>query len=508
MGQLKQEDLSDVRRSELVSELSVTLVDRALYASPEEREDYWRRAWEITNQFADSYPDHPRLLLVQTQGVLAQVTRGELGRQEAEVLPDGERRREEARNLLRDALRTLNELAEQVADALRERSMPGRQRSETPGELTVYQLATLQKQIQFQTARALRNQALCYPDDSPDRANALGQAIELLDGLAKLGPKEPLSWPSRIDEIVCLRLLKDYEGAARNLEAAKALEPNPEMSARLAAERIRLALASGDLGSAVREANQVRVARRHPNSTSLDWKRHWPRCKRRKRESKPTWRNSGRRLPWRWPIESPRATAPTGVAAPNGCSPVHSRRPPGTGSLDRWAQAAENDYLSGQFDEALATYDEAATMARQQNDTTRAFHYAFLAATIERERGKHAEALRRYRELATAHAANVKAAEAHQLAIQQAAEIAQSGEPGTFDAFVDLLREHLQYWPKSATANSVRWQLARIDQSQGRWADAIAAYQQITPDFDRFEEVIQAVRRCYQNRLERSPGGG
>lgn len=507
MGQLKREDLSSVRRSELVSELSVTLVDRALHASPEEREDYWRRAWEITSQFADTYPDHPRLLLVRTQGALAQVSRGELGRQEAEVLPDSERRREEARSLLRDALRTLNELAKEVADALRERSMPGRQRSETPGELTVYQLATLQKQIQFQTARALRNQALCYPVDSPDRANALTQAIELLDGLAKLGPKEPLSWPSRIDEIVCLRLLKDYEGAARNLEAAKALEPNSEMSARLTAEQIRLALASGDVASAVGEANQVRGM----STPELDFARLEAALAafRVAKEGEQTevaeqWQKAADALAERisqshgpyWSRRAKRLLASTFKSAPGAASP------------EMFARAAEYDYLNGQFDEAVATYDDAVALARQQGDTKGAFHYAFLAATIERERNRHPEALRRYRELSTKHAANDKAAEAHQLAIQQAAEIARSGEPGTFDAFVEILREHLQFWPTGTTANDVRWQLARIEQSKGLWADAVAVYQQITPDFNRFEEVIQAVRRCYQNLLREARSEG
>jgi tetratricopeptide (TPR) repeat protein len=497
MGQLKREELSDVRRSEMVAELSVTLVDRALYASPEERDDYWRRAWEVTDQFADSHPDHPRLLLVQAQGALAQVTRGELGRQEAEVLADGERRREQARDLLRDALRTLNELAEQVDDALRERSMPGRQQSETPGELTRYQLATLQKQIRYQTARALRNQALCYPDDSPDRANALTQAIDLLDGLAKLGPKEPLAWTSRVDEIVCLRLLKNYDGAARNLEVAKTLEPNSEMSGRLAAEQIRLALASGDLGAAVREANQIRGM----STPELDLARLEAALAAQQAA------DAGEQADVAQQWQKAAMALRDQITQRHG--PYWSRRAKSllasafktATDTDSLEMSAENAYLSGQFDEALAIYDKAAAMARQQNDTTRAFHNAFLAATIQRERAKHAEALRRYRELATAHAANAKAAEAHQLAIQQAAEIARSGEPGTFDAYVDLLREHVQYWPKDASTDAVRWQLARVYQSQARWADAIEVYQQITPDFDRFEQVIQAVRRCYQNRI-------
>lgn len=507
MDQLKRENLSDVRRSEMVCELSVTLVDRALYAAPEERDDYWRRAWEVTDQFADTYPDHPRLMLVKTQGALAQVARGELGRQEAEVLADDLRRREQARDRLRDALRTLNDLAQQVADALRERSMPGRQQSETPGELTVYQLATLQKQIQYQTARALRNQALCYPEDSPDRANALTQAVELLDGLAGLDPKERLFWQSRIDEIVCLRLLKDYEGAARNLETAKTFEPDLETTNRLTAERIRLALASGDLGTAAREANQVRGL----STPQLDFARL--------EAALAAWQaaEAGQQTEVAGQWQKAAMTLADGIAQRHG--PYWSRRAKlllasslktakGSGSLDMWAQAAESAYLSGQFDEAVATYDEAATIARQQNDIDQGFHYAFLAATIERERQNHAKALRRYRELATAHAANAKAAEAHQLAIQQAVEIARSGEPGTFDTYVDLLQEHLQFWPRGTIADGVRWQLARVDQSQTRWADAIKVYQQITPEFERFQEVLQAVRLCYQNQIREMQAAG
>ena len=500
MGRLKQEDFSDVGRSELVIELSVTLIDRALYAPLEEREDYWRRAWEVTDQFADRYPEHPRLLLVRTQGAIAQVTRGELGRQEAEVLTDGQPRTEEARILLRDALRTLIDLGGQAAEALRERSMRGRQQSETPGELTVFQLATLQKQIQYQTARALRNQALCYPDDSPDRANALTQAVELLGGLAKLDPKEPLAWPSRIDEIVCLRLLKDYAAATRQIEAAAALQPTGETSDRVKAERIRLALAAGKLDVAVGEANQARGL----STPELDFARLETALAAsraaetgQQTEVAKQWQNAAVKLAEQ-------------IAQSQG--PYWSRRAqvllasslktsPGGGSLEMWVHAAESAYLSGQFDEALTTYDEAAELARQQNDASRAFEFAFLAATIERQRGRHAEALQRYRSLATEHATNAKAAETHQLAIQEAAEIARSGDSGAFAAYVGLLQEHLQHWADKATADQVRWQLARVRQSESRWAEAIELYKQVAPDSDRFDEAAQAIHECYRNRL-------
>lgn len=507
MSRLKEEGISEVARSELVVELSVTLIDRALYAPLEEREAYWRRAWEVTDQFADRYPDHPRLLLVRTQGALAQVTRGELGRQEAEVLADGQERTEEARDLLRDALRALSELAGQVANTLRERSIKGRQQSETPGELTVHQLATLQKQIRYQTARALRNQALCYPEDSPDRADALNQAVELLGGLARLDLKEPLTWPSRIEEIVCLRLLKDYAGAARLIEAAATLQPAGEMADRLKAERIRLALAAGKLDVAAAEANQVRGL----STPELDFARL--------ETALAAWRaaETGKQTDAAQSWQKAAGDLADQIAATHG--PYWSRRAkllvagslksaPGGGSLEMWAHAAESAYLSGQFDEALTTYDEAADLARQQSDSNRAFEYAFLAATVERQRGRHAEALRRYRSLAAEHVTNVKAAETHQLAIQEAAEIARSGDPGTLDAYVELLEEHLQHWPDKATADHVRWQLARMRQARLQWDGAIELYKQITPNSERFEKAAQAVYECYRNRLKEARGAG
>ncbi|MHB8898977.1 MAG: tetratricopeptide repeat protein [Thermoguttaceae bacterium] len=504
---LEQEDYPEVGRSELAIELSVTLIDRALYAPTEEREEYWRRAWEVVDQFADRYPNHPRLLLVQTQGAIAQVTRGELGRQEAEVLADSQGRTEEARNLLRDSLRTLGELGAEVADALRERSMPGRQASETPGELTVFQLTNLQKQIQYQTARALRNQALCYPEDSPDRANALTQAVELLGGLARLDPKEPLTWPSRIDQIVCLRLLKDRAGAASQIEAAAALKPSGTSAERLISERIRLALAGGQLDAAIGEANQVRRL----SIPELDFARL--------ETALAAWRAAQASAQPGVADQWQKAAVGLAEQISQAHGPYWSRRAqllvasslkssPGGGSVEMWAHAAESAYLGGQFDEALTTYDEAATLARQQNDAERAFQYAFLAATIERQRGRHAEALARYRTLANGHAGNAQAAEAHRLAIQESAVLAQTGADGTFEAYVDLLGEHLQHWPTGATADSARWQLARVRQSESKWGEAIALYQQIAPDSARFPEAAEAVARCYRGRLEQARGAG
>ena len=67
----------------------------------------------------------------------------------------------------------------------------------------------------YQLARGFRNQALAYPADSNDRLNAFTQAIELLGPLAKSPDDDPLAWPSRVEEIVCLRQVGQLAEATR-----------------------------------------------------------------------------------------------------------------------------------------------------------------------------------------------------------------------------------------------------------------------------------------------------
>ena len=74
---------------------------------------------------------------------------------------------------------------------MRERSLSGRG---APDELSATELGALQTNINYQFARALRNQAQCYTADSPDRANSLSRAVELLTPLAKMDVSDPAAW--------------------------------------------------------------------------------------------------------------------------------------------------------------------------------------------------------------------------------------------------------------------------------------------------------------------------
>ncbi len=500
--ELDRPDLTPLRQASLVVELSATLADQAVYTAPAQREPLWQQAWQVTEQFAAAHPQHPRRVLVRVQGAIALVTRGELARQEAEVVSPAEPLRQEALTHLRRAIRLLEELADEAREQLRQSSPPGRG-TPAQGELSPHQWSTLGEKIQYQLARALRNQALCYPAESPDRANSLTQAVKLLDVLARLDPDRPLAYPSRVDQIACYRLLQDFDTARQKLAALLAQKPSAAILLRARAEEIRLALATGQLSAAVAllsEGGQIggvssgeldyawleaslaawqAAVKSGDAQVAAGWQKAATRqVERIERRSGPYWGRRAQMLLARY-VD----LAPAGASLP---MQVH---------------AAENAYRSGHPEQALAAYDRARAMAAEEGQPEQAFALGLAAATIEHDRHHDAEALERYRQLALAMPQDPRAAAAHQLAIYHAGRLALADPDGHLAGYAELLGEHLRHWPTADTANQVRWQLGRLRQHQQEWAEALAAYGAITSDFADYGKVVEALVRCYRARL-------
>jgi len=505
LDRLKDPQLSEQHRAELVIELSLTLADRAVNSPPEQRQPLWQQAQQVVEDFVGQYPDSAWVALVRFQGALGLLARGELARQESEVVVDKGPLLEEAKTHLRAAIDQLETLAGELRDQLRRRGGPGRVNAGQAGHqrLTDRQLTSLQRNVQYQLARGLRNQALCFPADSDDRSYLLTQADGLLGPLARLDLAGPLAWTSRIDEIVCRRLLADYTAAGRKLDALEAEKPPPAVALRARAERLRLALATGELGRAVRLLSEGRELE-GVTSGELDYAR-LETCLRAWRaasqsgdgEAATQWQTKATEMVqlierlhgpyWRRRAEMLLAGYVTGT--------------PG-GNLEMRVRAAESSYRSGRFDDALDAYDRAGSLAVEQGDAARAFQLAYVAATIEHQRGRHAEAMSRYRQLAVAMPTQPKAPEAHLLAVYHAEQIAKAQSPGSLKQYVELLEEHLQHWPEGPTADQVRWRLGRLREHQRDWQDAIAAYRAISADYPQYVQVVEAAARCYQAWLD------
>ncbi len=495
---LKHPGLSDRRRAELVIELSRCLAERAVNSPPEVRPPLWQRALTVTEDFARRHPQSPRQPLVRLQGELGRLARGELARQEAEVTADAAPLFEEAKTQLRAAIRGLEQLAEDVQRRLQQpRPLAPRETD----ALTADQLHSLNHNLQYQLARTLRNQAACYGPQSPDRANSLTRAVQLLKPLAGLDPGHPLALGSRVDLIVCYRLLADYAEARRQLDVLPAADPPPSVQLRAQAERIRLALATDRLSEAVSLLSQ---GRRIDAATSAELDYAWLQTylvaaaaagRSADQANANQWQAKATEMVERIEqLHGPYWTRRAGMLLSR-----YVQASPAGGDLAMLVRAAESSFRSGRLDDALATYDNARRLATKQGSQDRAFELGHIAAAVEHRRGRHREAMARYHQIATTTPQHPKAAEAHELAIYHAAQLAKK-EPSqaSLEAYAAMLNEHLKNWPQQPGAERVRRRLGRWYEHGRHWKNAIDAYRKISAGDGEHLPAVEAAARCYR----------
>jgi hypothetical protein len=496
--------LDEHRRAEATIELSRTLAQHALESPPADQAALWRRARAVVDEFAKAHPQSPQLLLVRAQGALAALLQGEEGRDVAQF----DSRREaldEARQVLRVACDQLRKLQADVAAAIKRqpRGVPP-----TQDQLSTAQLLSLEMHVRHELARGLTNQGLCYPAHGADRVNSLTQALELLKSLAQQELEPTLAWSVSLDTVAALRALDDYPAAQRALAALEKTQPPPELAPRLRVERIRLALARGQVDEALSEAGRG-GPRPHAD---------WAPAEYAQLEAYTTaWRNARQR---RDAAEAARWER-TAMDQVRAIEQVHG---------PRWSRKAENllanaiaasgaapsapllmrlagsYYRGGRIDEALAAYDRASATARQAGDAGAAFDAALAAATIERERNALRSAIDRYRKLAIEWPRNAKASEAHLLAVHAAAQVAAAQQSPQLDEYKQLLDEHVANWPTAATAAQAWCWLGRLAEHEHRPRDALSAFRHVNPNHPQHAEAIEAAGRSYAQLIAESRG--
>jgi TolA-binding protein len=499
--------LSEAARVDLAVELSRTLTEHALHERQAEREQLWRAATDAVRSAGLNSIKGSRRLLLDVQEGLVRLTRGELARQEAELAGSNDASLEAARQELRAAISLLQATLKEVARELR-RASPSR-RAE-PGDLDTNELASLERNLQYQLARAFRNQGESYPAKSADRANSLRQAVEQLQPLAT-AETDPLAWQARLDEIVCLRLLEDFETAAARITSMNNAQLPATVAPALQAEQIRLLLDERRLDASLATVEKVQASG-VDITADLDYAilqvylAAWRAAANGNRpDDAAQWENRAAQLVaeidasfgqyWSRRAEMLLAGSVT--------------RAGGTQNLTVLVRAAESFYRSGQFERSLEAYDRAARQAREEKQDL-AFDYAYTAAAIEQQRGRHAEAAERFRAVALDKVTNAKAADAHLLAIYNLALAVQDGakRPDTpaangrsKPAYVELLEEHLVRWPRSPTTSQARIWLGGFYERQEKWSEAIDAYRAVPVGSQEGILATEGIGRCYQRWL-------
>ena len=498
LERLNQQELPPDEQAKLAVELIRTYALHAVHAPPKDRDALWQAAHDTAAEFDRLDGGSPSAVLVRVQDALTVLARGEFARQETELAADDGTARQRARDIIREAARRLEELDEEIAALRRTRPPRGGE-----GALSADELFALHANVRRQTARAFRNQALCYDAGTNDRIASLTRALALHEQLLReLAADDPLRQEVRVDQAVCHRLADDFDSAARSLASVEADSATPRVRLAAQAEAARLELARGEPNQAL----QVLKGPRTIDSVSSPQRDMafletcvalWRAASASGNESEST----------RWREES--LAAARAIEESHGAywgrladrllvreAVTTENRP----DFEILIRRADDLYVQKKWDEAVAAYDLAGDAARKAGDGESAFELFYKAALVDQQLARHDAARDRLRSVALANSSSPRAAEAHLLAAWNAAQVAQDDSLAV-DAYVSILSEHVATWPESPTSDTARLWLGRLFEHQQKWFQAAEAYGAISSEAQSFDEAVAASARATERWL-------
>ena len=476
-----------------------TYAEQALNSPASTRDAIWKAAdkqWKLFQQI----PVNPQRPDVELQYHLIGLARGELLALAIDLSNNRTLAVQNATAQLRQTSQALNELAESVA---------GQQRSPSAkGRLSSRALQQLHALIEFKLGESLRQQAFCYPPGSPDYVHLIAQAVRRFDSVARLAGKSDLTIRSQLAEIDCHRRLGNLTEAQQGIEQLANIDLSQELRERQIIQQAELlieqkaarqaidllekkliqAKGSDDRPTvAVAELSMLRayLALARIASTSGNDKRA------------EQWQSAALRLVQK--MERMRTPYWIHLAQRE----ISTIRPGATGfaDVDVLERTAARQYQRDQFEEAIATYQRAAELAQELNDHNRSFDLAFQAAAIQYKQNDFTAARDAFRRLAKQHPDNIRASQAHLLAIRSAAQLAKKSADD-FESYEKLLFEHLRIWTRGPSANQVRWWLGNLQYGRNEWLAAIDSWILIEPSFDKISAVRDRLRTSFLKILD------
>ena len=495
-GRLGNSQLSEIDRIELTVELIRTYAEHALNSRGNKRDTLWQKARDVAAPFNES--ERPRAVLVRVQDALTVLARGELSRLESEVSLQSDVTLTAARETLREAAAALTAIDRELSETI-----PIRRRNPLrPDELSAEELTSLQNHVRYQLARTYKNQALCFSADSSDRTASLTAAIDHLEQpLSQLGPGQSLYVVLRLEQIACLRLLGDTDGAAGYLKMLSDIELTPHEQLNVRAERIRWHLASNKATEALKVVAEGRsiatVTLAELDFAFLEtyvslWKSAADGAEQTEASQ---WRDKSvatakfveQEHGLYWARRAEILLVRIGAGS-------------GDGSVDILRRTADELYRKGNLDDAIAAYDKAAAAASQAAAPDQSFELAYKAALVLQQQKKHAEAATRFKKLAIAQKTHPFAANSHLLAIANARQ-ASAAAGKWLESYPELLQEHLANWASGDSTSTVAFWLGEFEAGRRSWSDAIEAFSQVTADSEHFADSIKKLGECWLLRL-------
>lgn len=499
------------RRAELTIELSRTILESALYEKPPKRDERFAAAAKVLDQAAFEGPDDPWRVAVGVQRGLIDLVQGELLREEAQSLNAHDSAMTAARDRLRSAVTQLRKSLTAVEELQRTANRVGAASPAKPDEPTAAEAVALKRHVDYQLARAYRNQGESYPAGSPDRASALDQATKALELLARSESADDLTWQARLDEVVCRRLLGDLDGAERMLGIIDGESPPSDVAEQARAQRIRIHLDAALLDEAKKVIHDADVDGSNPTSPEvqlavLEWMLASSQAatKAGRTNDATDWQNRAAALT---KLIAERHSAHWARRAESLLASNAATTP--TGDVALLIKAAESFYQQGNIDRALEVYERAYEKARETKDDNAAMTIGLTSAAIELQSERRAVAASRLLSVSKTFPNQPRAAEAHLTGVALIAEqAARENNRDLLAKYAQLLTEHVVQWPTDATSSKAHLWIGLLRKSEQNYTAAVTALVKVSPDSPSAMEAVDALIACWDALLSEKNAAG
>ena len=488
---LARSDLTPQSRSQIVVEISKTLAAQALNSRSPQRAAFWKQATDVLAEELQKQTDLATQLILRSQQAFVYEQQSAWSVREAELRGSTGADWNEARAQLRRAIKSLKQVESDLSspEIRRQRSLPDAQ------------IRSIQRNVQFQLGNAYLHQAISYAGRPRDQTGALTQAMSYFRPLAASRQLDDIAWKSRTGQIRCLRLLGQFTQAQSLLQKWSSTAPADRIGS-LAAEGVRLALDARQFEAAMQlataridDANdpEFQLAQVEAFVAASEQIQGQPRATTFQQQASLAAANLGKEHGTYWALRGELVLAR--LALDNDAD------------TNMLSTAAETMLRKDAPESAKQMFLKAAEQAQQQDgQANEAFEFLYKAAAVDHREGNLQAAIDQFRTVATRYPQNPKAAEAHLLAVFDAAGLYQqyatdnrSKLPDALAQYEELLREHLQGWPENATADQARIWASKLAMAQRDWLTAIELYQAVTVgsefEIDAYRGMADAVTK-------------
>jgi tetratricopeptide (TPR) repeat protein len=499
---LAEDYIGLISRCRYAVELSRTLTQHSQTAPTlDDQAELLKQARQAVVRVLENRPKHPQQILLESQ--LAFVTAYELEslRWRLDLTPYDQSLADNARRLAESVIPMLQRLDAQAGEQSRNR------RIDVLGErLLPHQLRSLQRTIQLRTGLAFLVKARLSAESTPDRADALVKASEILRRLAAVSSNDQTMWQSQLAYATALRLRGTPAAAWAMVNAIREDNPPANIQNLLTVEHVELLIAENHYTDAADFLRQHRT-----EFPQLSGPLNFLMARVFLRLSQIAIEKDRPELAAELLQEVHRAiqiATSTGngywaTRAQNLLADEKSRNTYGeeVGALVREGQAL---FATGDVSSAARRYAQAFAKAQQQRANKAAADIGYTYGSILLKLKRFSEAVDVFRLVTTLDETGERAADAD-LLVAWCLGMLFRDDPTSErrEAYMAALDSHRTRFAESPTAGEATWMLAQLQEQRLQTTQALKLYVSVPHEHTRYHESMIGIARCSETILNR-----